>query len=126
MPQTNEQEIGDKKHVTALYKKWTVVRRFFTTQVGVVESLEQTDKYRSRDLEVRIKAMECHKLGIARLEGYFAELVEVETDFEVAVGGMTDNVVQAAHYYHFHVYEELNTKIQENALTVSKMLRQKN
>jgi hypothetical protein len=101
--------------VTTLYKKRTVVQRFFTTQVGVVEYLEQTNKYRSPDLKVRIKAIECHKLSIARLEGYFAQLVEVETDFEVAVVGTTDNVAQAAHYYHFHIYEELNMKIQENA-----------
>jgi hypothetical protein len=55
---------------------------------------------------VRIKAIECHKLGIARLERYFEQLVEVETDFEAALGGTTDTVAQAAHYYHFHVYKE--------------------
>jgi hypothetical protein len=59
--------------------------------------------------------MECHKLGATWLEGYFAPLMEVETDFETTIGGTTDNVAQAAHYYHFHIFEDLNLKIQENA-----------
>ena len=71
MPTGSKPQQVARAKVADLSKRNSVLRRFFTTQVMLVDVLEQSTGYRSPDLQMQVETMGKHKLALTRMEVCF-------------------------------------------------------